>query len=550
MQKAMVNELGYQFDLAKQKEKLQDYSVELEKLVAERTKELYKSQQRYRALFAYATEGILLLDETGSIIKANDAACGLYGYENDMLVGMNVRVLETDVNEELLHDRMHRLFAGEHLVYETIHKRRDGTTLNVEVSAKTIQVEEEVFIQSFYRDVTEKKKMQEHLFQAQKMESVGLLASGIAHDFNNILSAILGYTELIRRITPSNPKVANGLSVIENASRRAGRMISQLLDFSRKSAPEVHPFSLNDVVNDTVRMLARSIGDAVRVRLVLDDGIPAIEGDITKVGQVVMNLIVNARDAMPSGGVLTIETYGVQAGSGWSGIPPYVRAGRYVVLRMSDTGMGIPKELQGKIFEPFFTTKARGKGTGLGLAMTYGVVTEHKGYISVDSEENRGTAFTIYLPTTGRIRARDAGRRLPSGLAEPDTILVVEDEEALLSLMKETLETNGYRVLAAKDPAAALEAFRKTHDEISLVITDLALPVMNGRDMVQQMRDVEPEMKVIEVSGYGGSDGEMSAGRREAFIQKPFESQVLVATVQRVLGLSGTGQGSQTITTS
>jgi DNA-binding NtrC family response regulator len=182
--------------------------------------------------------------------------------------------------------------------------------------------------------------------------------------------------------------------------------------------------------------------------------------------------------------------------------------------------------------------------------MTYGVVTEHKGYISVDSEENRGTAFTIYLPTTGRIRARDAGRRLPSGLAEPDTILVVEDEEALLSLMKETLETNGYRVLAAKDPAAALEAFRKTHDEISLVITDLALPVMNGRDMVQQMRDVEPEMKVIEVSGYGGSDREMSAVKREAFIQKPFESQVLVATVQRVLGLSGTGQGSQTITTS
>jgi signal transduction histidine kinase/CheY-like chemotaxis protein len=423
--------------------------------------------------------------------------------------------------------------AGESLIFETARKKKDGTLMFVEVSSKAIPIEDEVFIQSFHRDITEKKKTQEHLLQSQKLESIGVLAGGIAHDFNNILTAMLGYTELIRRESEANEKVIKSVNIIESAARRAGRMISQLLDFSRKNVYEVLPLNVNDVVNDTVRLLERVIDKKIGITLKLDDTLPLIEGDVNQMEQVIMNLLVNARDAMPDGGSITIDTSAVTAGEGAPDIPSYIPAGQYVLLRVSDTGIGIPEEIRNKIFEPFFTTKERGKGTGLGLSMVYGVVSEHKGYITVQSTLKEGTVFNVFLPVSHRVMKIEKGQA-PFSVEGHETVLVVDDEEAILNFIKESLEVYGYNVLATGDPVDALDMFKKAPDNISLVITDIVMPLMNGRELAKEMRAIKPGVRILEISGYTGYVEE-GADKSEGFVQKPFESLYLLSTVRKIL---------------
>ena len=350
---------------------------------------------------------------------------------------------------------------GESLVYETEHFKKDGTRIFLEVSSRAIPIHDEVFVQSFQRDITEKKKIQEHLFQAQKMDSIGMLAGGIAHDFNNVLTAILGYTDLIRRDVGANEKVLGRLSVIENASRKAGRMVSQLLGFSRKSEIDMVPFDVNAVVQDTVKMLERVIDKRIVIRLAARrERLPVINGDMNKIEQVLMNFMVNARDAMPYGGIITITSTAIDASPGVAGVPPYIPAGKYVVLSVADTGVGIPEEIQRKIFEPFYTTKERGKGTGLGLAMVYGVVTEHKGFVTVQSKINQGTTFTVYLPVVRKGDMRP-GSRSSCSVRGSEMILLVDDDESVLNFIKEALEKNGYKVIATTNPMSAIDAFRR-----------------------------------------------------------------------------------------
>jgi PAS domain S-box-containing protein len=535
--KLLVQNFSLQYDLEEQKKHLEIYSLQLQSMVDDRTKELSKSNKWHQALFDNATDGIIVLDQNGIIVNANDRACAMHGFSKEALVGSHSGLLEVDEKRGEAADRFQRILKGESLVYETEHYKKDGTRISLEVSSKAIPIHDEVYIQTFQRDITEKKKIQEHLFQAQKMDSIGMLAGGIAHDFNNVLTAILGYTDLIRRDVGANEKVLGRLSVIENASRKAGTMVSQLLGFSRKSEIELVPFDINDVVRDTVKLLERVIDKRIVIRPALGERLPAIEGDMNKIEQVLMNFMVNARDAMPYGGIITVTSRAIDARPGEAGVPPYIPAGTYVVLSIADTGVGIPEEIQRKIFEPFFTTKERGKGTGLGLAMVYGVITEHKGFVTVQSKINQGTTFTVYLPVTAKAASMHRKQSVLS-VRGHEMILLVDDDENVLNFIKEALEKNGYKVIATTNPMSAIDAFTKMHREISLVITDVVMPLIDGRELMKRIAEIDSQARFLTVSGYSRYSEKSDDVKPDFFLQKPFDADDLLAMVRKIIDTS------------
>ena len=534
MHQRFESELSLQYELEEQKKHLEIYSLQLKSMVEERTQELSKSNQWHQALFDNATDGIMVLDRNGIIMNANDRACDMHGFSKEALVGSHSGLLEVDERRGEAAERLQRILQGESIVYETEHFRKDGTRIFLEVSSKAIPIHDEVFIQSFQRDITEKKKIQEHLFQAQKMDSIGMLAGGIAHDFNNVLTAILGYTDLIRRDIGANEKVLSRLSVIENASRKAGTMVSQLLGFSRKSEIERVPFDVNDVVRDTVKLLERVIDKRIVLRQALGERLPPIIGDMNQIEQVLMNFMVNARDAMPYGGIITVTSSAIDARPGVDGVPPYVPAGNYVMLSVADTGVGIPEEIQRKIFEPFFTTKERGKGTGLGLAMVYGVVTEHKGFVTVQSKINQGTTFTVYLPVSAKVTSMPRKQAVLSARGS-EMVLLVDDDEGVLNFIKEALEKNGYKVIATTNPMSAIDAFTKMHHEISLVITDVVMPLLDGRELMKRIVEIDPHARFLTVSGYSKYTEKSDDVKPDYYLQKPFEADELLALVRKII---------------
>jgi PAS domain S-box-containing protein len=536
-QKSFINELSLQYDLDQEKHTLEQYTTRLEILVAERTKELNKSEQWHRSLFENATDGIIVLDKDGIIVNANEKACEMHGFSRDAMVGAHIKLLEVATDKEKTAERVKRILGGESLVFETLHNKKDGTPIFLEVSSKALIIGDDLFIHSFYRDITEKKKLQEHLFQSQKMDSIGVLAGGIAHDFNNILTAILGHTEIVRKTSILDVKATNSLGVIEDASRRAGRMISKLLGFARKSKLDIVPLNLNDVVYDTIKLVDRLIDKTIEMSVELDNHIPLIQGDINHIEQIVLNLIVNARDAMPQGGKLIIKTSIVNVVPGMREVPNYIVPGEYVLLTIADTGTGIPDNILNKIFEPFFTTKERGKGTGLGLSMVYGAVKEHKGFITVQSEIGKGTQFTIFLPAA-QIEALVPKNRTESVGGGNETLLIVDDETVVLKSMLETLTTNGYKVVAAGDSMSALNIFRKISGEISLVVTDIGLPNMDGKELIRQIKNIKPEVKILAISGHMKYIADKDGIREiDGFLKKPFDNPYLLSVVRRILDM-------------
>jgi PAS domain S-box-containing protein len=529
-----LKSLALQFDLEEQKKHLEIYSLQLQSMVDDRTKELVKSNKWHQALFENATDGIVVLDRNGIIVNANERACEMHGFSKEALVGSHSSLLEVDENRSAAAERLQKLLEGESLVYETVHFKKNGSRIFLEVSSRAIPIYDDVFIQSFQRDITEKKKIQEHLFQSQKMDSIGMLAGGIAHDFNNVLTAILGYTDLIRRDVGANEKVLGRLSVIENASRKAGRMVAQLLGFSRKSDIELVPFNVNDIVNDTMKLLERVIDKRIVVRLQLADRLPMVNGDMNRIEQVMMNFMVNARDAMPYGGIITVTTTAIDAHPGVAGVPPYIPAGRYVVLSVADTGVGIPEEIQRKIFEPFYTTKERGKGTGLGLAMVYGVVTEHKGFVTVQSKVNQGSTFTVYLPVSATAMTVSK-KQVVLSVHGNETILLVDDDESVLNYIKAELEKNGYKVIATTNPMSAIDAYAKMSREIALVITDVVMPLIDGRELMKRVAEINPKARFLTISAYSQHSEQGDDITPDIFLQKPFDAREVLSAVRRIL---------------
>jgi PAS domain S-box-containing protein len=531
----LLKKLSLEYDLAKEKERLKIYSTQLEDMVAERTKELSISEQKFRGLFDNSNDGVAVLDKNGIIINVNHKFCELHGFEKDRLIGTKYFLLEVEDERGEKEERVRKILSGEPAIFETEHYRSDGNNIFLEVSSKSIEIGGELYLQSIHRDITERKMIQEQLMQSQKMESVGMLAGGIAHDFNNMLTGILGNAELLHEYSNLDVLAKQKVKTIESAARKAGQMISRILRFSRKGKSEFLPISLNDVIYDTIELAGKMIENRnIKVKIELDEGVTVVYGDSNQLEQVVMNLLVNAADAMTAGGTITIATSLVEIKEGDNRGKHGLPSGKYALLKVSDTGRGIPDEIKGKIFDPFFTTKGIGKGTGLGLSLVYGIVKEHKGTINVESKLNKGSTFEIYLPHSESFVIRTEKIQSQT-LTGKESIMIIDDETDILGFLKETFEKNGYSVMVTDNPISALNIFKRIHENIDLVITDIIMPLVNGRDLIKHFKMIKPEIKVIAISGY---DTE-KMGKRDrdidAFINKPFEGFYLLSVIRRIL---------------
>ncbi|NJD57444.1 MAG: PAS domain S-box protein, partial [Nitrospirae bacterium] len=507
----------------------------LEELVAQRTKELAVSEQKFRGLFDNASDGVAVYDRNGIIVNVNSRFCELHGFPVESLIGTSIKVLDAGKEDPEKEERIKRILNGESLIYETRHYRKDGETVLFEISAKALQIDGDIYIQAFHRDISDKKRLQEQLFQSQKMESIGMLAGGLAHDFNNVISAIIGHVELLGDNERLDSDARKHLTIVESSSRRASQMISKLLKFARKGKIDMQPVSLNSVVRDTTELISKTLSHRnISVDLKLDDMLPQLMGDSNQMEQVVMNLMVNAADAMPAGGVVTLATAAKTFGNEAAQVHPLLAPGAYVILSVTDSGSGIPDDVRDKIFDPFFTTKGQGKGTGLGLAMVYSIVKDHKGAVTVDSMVGKGTTFQVY------IRAVPAQHIASDGAAENQQtergcVLVVEDESDTLRFVSETIESFGYTVIAEDNAIRALKFFKEQADGITLVITDIFMPVIDGRDLIKSLKVIKPSVKVIAMSAYQIEDFVRQDIPVDDFIRKPFGGIELMSKVNRLI---------------
>ena len=502
---------------------------------------LRRSERNFRSLVTNAPYGICRCDSAGQLLDANPALLAMLGYSSAKeLAGKHLGGLYTDTQHWFeLADRLRATASFNGLIAEW--QRKDGTATVVRVSGRTVSNggKERTF-ELFAEDVTERRALEQQLRQSQKMEAVGRLAGGIAHDFNNLLMVISGYSEfLLDRVGP-DPALRGPTQEIAGAAQRASALTRQLLAFSRKQMMAPKILDLNEVVTENLKMLTRVIGEDIDLVMIPEATLGAVRADAGQIDQVIMNLAVNARDAMPSGGKLTIETSNVSLDEEYSRFHAPLRPGDYVMLTISDTGMGMDSETQSHIFEPFFTTKGL-KGTGLGLSTVYGIVKQSGGYIWVYSESGKGTTFKIYLP---RVSERAESHAVvasaeSAAVTEPgtETLLLVEDETNLRYLARQFLEKQGYRVIEAADGAVAMQIAVAHEGVIHLLLTDVIMPGMNGRELAQRISEIRPNTKVLYMSGYTenviGHNGTLDAGVR--LLQKPFTLRELKSKVREVL---------------
>jgi signal transduction histidine kinase len=409
--------------------------------------------------------------------------------------------------------------------------------LPVEVNSRLIyEGGRAVGIQGIARDISQRKQLEEELRQSQKMEAIGRLAGAVAHDFNNMLTAILGYSQLLLlRLEPNSPW-RKEVTEIEKAGRSAAALTSQLLAFGRKQGFRPQRVNLNTVVSTIENMLSRLIGDDVELKVTLDPALEAIKADPNQLEQVLMNLAVNSRDAMPQGGVLRIETSNTYIDAHYALHHRNVLPGPYVLLTVSDTGIGMDHETQLRIFEPFFTTKEEGKGTGLGLATVYGIVKQCEGLIEVQSQPGAGATFRIYFPRIHETPSLSEGEAVYSAAGGHETVLLAEDNDAVRSLARQLLEMNGYRVLEARNPAEALILCRSYEGVISAIITDVSMPQMHGPELVRQVLLSRPDLSVVYMSGNSDTKLLPTVNDEPQFVvTKPFTPETLTQTLRSAL---------------
>jgi PAS domain S-box-containing protein len=513
------------------------------------TRFLYQQSQRraderireQAALLDRASDAILVRDMEDRILYWNQGAERLYGWTAAEAVGRRAGELHANGTAAELEEASQRVVKDGKWEGELRQVTRDGREVIV-ASRWTLVRDEAGRPKSrlvINTDVTEKKGLEAQLVQAQRLEAIGLLAGGVAHDFNNLLTVIIGYSEMalggLRREEPARELIRE----VRKAGQRAAVLTRQLLAFGRKQVLAPVALDLNALVSDAERMLGRLIGEDITLATVLSPALGRVKADPGHMEQVLLNLVLNARDAMPTGGRLTIETRNVELGPS-AGRHAEARPSPWVLLAVSDTGCGIEEAIKARIFEPFFTTKETGKGTGLGLAMVYGIVNQSGGSIEVDSEPGRGSTFKIYLPRLAQgaapARASHPGLCvLPPGAG---TVLLAEDEEGVRSLGGLALRSAGYTVLEARDGEEALGVCQRHSGPIDLLVTDVVMPKMSGRQLADHLASLRPRLKVLYLSGYM-DDAVVRHGVREAglaFLQKPFTPSVLARKVREVLG--------------
>ncbi|MBN1771846.1 MAG: PAS domain S-box protein [Deltaproteobacteria bacterium] len=509
---------------------------------------LAASEMRYRRLFEAARDGILILDAgTGKIVDANPYMVELTGYSREEFLGRHLWEIGPFQDSAASRDAFSELQAEEYVRYDDLPLRsRDGRTIAVEFVSNVYLVDDRKVIQCNIRDVSERKRagqeraqLRDQLRAAQKMEAIGNLASGVAHDFNNLLSLILSYAGFALDRLPKGDPIRDDILQVKRAGERAAVLTRQLLAFGRKQVLQPVPLDLNRVLAEMEKALRRIIGEDIDLARVEVADLGLVTADPGQVEQVIMNLVVNARDAMPDGGKLTIETSNIEIDGEYAARHVAVAPGPYVLLTVSDTGCGMDEETKGRIFEPFFTTKEKGKGTGLGLSMVYGIVTQSRGNIWVYSEPGKGTTFKVYLPRELSATAAAIVKppMVPRHTTGTGTILVVEDEAALREVARRTLAAAGYEVLTAADGEAALRTSATHGGDIHLLVTDVVMPGMNGAKLARQLHETRPTTKVLYMSGYTDDaivhHGVLVAGTQ--FLSKPFTAIDLTWKVREVL---------------
>ncbi len=543
--------------------------IQLEKRVEERTTELRaasellrrelaergrseevlrKSEKRFAKIFQANPAAISITRiSDGRIIDVNDSHVRLLGYAREELVGRTTLELGIWADPQD-RERFVQLLKTEGCVYdrEIQLRAKDGQVLTTLYTAEVVELEDEACMLSLLSDITARKRAEEEharleaqFLQAQKLESVGRLAGGVAHDFNNLLTVISGYSDMLLSSLAGDEAKCAQVEEIRQAGERAAALTQQLLAFSRKQIIQPRPLQLNSVIADTEKMLRRLIGEDVELLTLLDPSLGTVMADPGQIGQILLNLAVNARDAMPEGGQLVIETGNVRADATYRAGHADAASGPTVLLTVSDTGTGMDEETQRHLFEPFFTTKEKGHGTGLGLATVYGIVKQSGGWIAVYSEPGKGSTFKIYLPQIAGVgRKLERPDAAATGLTGVEMVLVVEDQDEVRALAIAALRAYGYRSIQAANGAEALALLTKDNSPIDVMVTDVVLPGMNGKELASLASVLRPGMKVIYTSGYTEDvivhRGVLAEGVE--FLPKPYTPAALVAHIRKVLG--------------
>jgi PAS domain S-box-containing protein len=520
------------------------------------------------ALLEAAPDAMVCVAADGRIALINTQAERLFGYQREDLAGQPVEILIPDAVRAahpqhragyVADPRPRPMGAG----IELAGRRKDGSTFPAEISLSAIETEEGLLITAAVRDVTERRegqlererlkseaereRLEAQLHQSQRLESLGQLAGGVAHDFNNLLGVIASYASFIAEEVAKESAqirwqiVREDVEQVERAAQRAASLTRQLLTFARRDVVQPRRINLNDLILEVKQLLTRTLGEHVELITSLAPGIGSVLADHGQIEQVLVNLAVNARDAMPRGGKLTIETADTQVDEAYADQRAELRPGRYVTVKVSDTGTGIPQEVIGRVFEPFFTTKPKGEGSGLGLATTYGIIAQAGGTVRIYSEPGLGTTLTVLLPVTDQ-----SAEPVQPRVSEPDhsggeVILVVEDEAAMREVTRRMLDSAGYQVLAAASGEEALDIAARPQIHIDVLLTDVVMPKMQGKELADRLRRKEPGLKVVFMSGYTqgllGAQGVLEPGVH--LIEKPFSKASMLAKLREVLAATG-----------
>jgi len=498
-----------------------------------------KSESMFRLLFSHTPLPMWVFDtETLRFLQVNEAASKQYGYSECEFRGMTVRDIRPDGNEPGFQAHVDEWRNGGRHDGHWLHRNKAGKSFAVDVVSHKLEYAGRSVRLVVAQDVSERQLLEGQLRQAQKMEAIGRLAGGVAHDFNNLLMVIKGHTELLLNVLPPADHVTRKIEQIDRSADRATALTRQLLAFSRMQLLQPRALNLNSVVDEMGKLIPRLIGEDIELIVRNSADLGTIRADASQMEQVIMNLAVNARDAMPNGGNLIIETANIELDSYYREAHPIVQPGKYVLLSVSDTGTGMDAETQAHIFEPFFTTKELGKGTGLGLATVYGVVKQSGGFIWVYSEVGKGTTFKVYLPRVDEPVLPIGHLPAPTQvLRGTETVLLAEDEQDVRDVAREFLESAGYTVLQAPGGESALKIAEGYSGSIDLLITDMVMPGMSGQELAKKMRSLRDGIRVIYMSGYSEHAAEQAAkGDASAVVlTKPFSRSALLRTTREVL---------------
>ncbi len=508
---------------------------DLERRLEERT-------AHFRRLFEEAPEAIVLVDRDDRILEVNPEFERLFGYSAREAVGRTIRDLIAPLGGGAeAAEITQRVSRGERIEVEAIRRRKDGSHVEVSILATPVQAGDERQVYGIYRDITERKELEERLLRSQRLEAVGQLAGGVAHDFNNILTAILGRTEMLLAAYSDEKALRHGLEQIQEAGERAARLTRQLLTFSRKDVGSPRLVDVNQIVEDTRTLLERLIEESIELSFELQDPLPLIEADRSQMEQVVMNLVLNARDAMPTGGRITVTTATRESEREEGRVRGEAEGAGWVSLEVRDEGCGMSREERSRMFEPFFTTKA-GKGTGLGLSTVYGIIERARGFIEVDTVPGAGTSVIVGLPVMAaappsQSAPDDRSGEIVAVPGEGELVLLVDDDRSVRSVTRSILERSGYRVLEAESGEAALEACDARPCPPAAVISDVVMPGMSGYQLVERLRRRYPGIAVLLMTGYSepGSADEDLEGQ---LLRKPFDAMTLVRRLRERLAAS------------